>query len=91
VLNKNEFQTAIADKYEAMLNQKISKRAKVVDQAGPGVIRLQTAITSVYTSHDDLRGYQYIPVAAAITGGARATGAEKKSARMMSELRIVDG
>ena len=90
VLNKSKFQTAIADKYEAMLNQKISKHAKVVDQAGPGVIHLQTAITSVYTSHDDLRGYQYIPVAAAITGGARATGAEKKSARMMSELRIVD-
>lgn len=90
VLNKSKFQTAVADKYEAMLNRKISKHAKVVDQTGPGVIHLQTAITAVYTSHDDLRGYQYIPVAAAITGGARATGVEKKSARMMSELRIVD-
>jgi hypothetical protein len=90
VQNKSQLLTDIAEKYEELLRQKISKRAKVVDQPGPGVIRLQTAITSVYASYDDFRGYQYIPIAAAVTGGARATGVEKKSARMMSELRIVD-
>ena len=90
VTDKNKLLTAIAEKYEELLKQEISKYSNVVDQASPSTIRLQTAITGVYTSYDDLRGYQYIPIAAAVTGGARATGAEKKSSRMMSELRIID-
>jgi len=81
---------AIADKYEALLKQKLAKEFNVVNNAGSGTIRLQTAITSVFSSYDDLKGYQYIPIAAAVTGGRRAAGGEKQSTRVMSELRILD-
>ena len=81
---------AIADKYEALLKQKLGKEFNVVNTAGSGTIRLQTAITSFFSSFDDLKGYQYIPIAAVVTGGRRAAGGEKQSARVMSELRILD-
>lgn len=81
---------AIADKYEELLKQKLSRNFKVVDQPGEGTIRIQSAITSVFTSYDDLKGYQYIPIAAAVTGVKRASGAEKQSVRVMGEVKLVD-
>ena len=62
----------------------------MVDAAGEGTIRLQAAITSVFTSYDDMKGYQYIPIAAAVTGAARASGAEDKHARVMTEIKLID-
>ena len=81
---------AIADKYEEVLKQKLSTKFDVVDNAGSGTIRLQAAITSVFTSYDDMKGYQYIPIAAAFTGAKRASGAEQQRVRVMSELRLLD-
>lgn len=81
---------AIADKYEELIKQKLSSKFTMVDQAGEGTIRIQAAITSVFTSYDDLKGYQYIPIAAAVTGAARASGVEKQSVRVMSEIKLVD-
>ena len=81
---------AIADKFEALIKQEISKKFTVVDHAGEGTIRLQAAITSVYASYDDMKAYQYIPIAAAVTGVARASGAENKYARVMTEIKLVD-
>ena len=81
---------AIADKYEELIKQKLSSKFNMVDQAGEGTIRVQAAITSVFASYDDLKGYQYIPIAAAVTGAARASGVEKQSVRVMSEIKLVD-
>ena len=81
---------AIADKYEELLKQKISAKFNLVDNAGSGVIRLQAAITSVFTSYDDLAGYQYIPVAAVFTGAKRAAGSEQQRIRIMTEVRLLD-
>lgn len=81
---------AISDKFQALIKQELSNKFKVVNQAGVGTIRLQAAITSVYASYDDLKGYQYIPIAAAVTGAARASGAEKKSVRVMAEVKMLD-
>lgn len=81
---------AIADKFEVLIKENVSQILNVAEQPGPGTIRLQAAITSVFTSYDDLKGYQYIPIAAAVTGAARASGAEKKSVRVMTEIKMVD-
>ncbi len=81
---------AIADKFEELIKQELAKEFKVVDNAGVGTIRVQAAITSIFSSYDDMKGYQYIPIAAAVTGAARASGAEKKSVRVMAEFRILD-
>lgn len=81
---------AIADKFQELLKQEISRKFSVVEQAGDGTIRLQAAITGAYTSYEDMKAYQYIPIAAAFTGAARASGAEKKHPRVMTEIRLVD-
>lgn len=81
---------AIADKYEEVLKQKLSTKFNVVDNAGSGTIRLQAAITSVFTSYDDMKGYQYIPIAAAFTGAKRASGAEQQRVRVMTEVKLID-
>jgi len=81
---------AIADKYQELLKQKLSTRFNVVDNAGSGIARFQAAITSVFTSYDDMKGYQYIPVAAAFTGAKRASGSEQQRIRVMTEAKLID-
>ena len=81
---------AMADKFEQLIKQEVSKEFNVVNQAGEGTVRLQAAITSVFASYDDMKAYQYIPITAAVTGAARASGVEKKHARVMTEIRLVD-
>ncbi len=81
---------AIADKYQELLKQKLSKNFNLVDNAGAGTIRFQAAITSVFTSYDDMKGYQYIPVAAVFTGAKRASGAEQQRIRVMTEVKLLD-
>ena len=81
---------AIADKFQDLIEQKVSQQFTVVDHADEGTVRLQAAITSVFASYDDLKGYQYIPIAAAVTGVARAAGAEKENVRVMTEIKLID-
>ncbi|MCW8928889.1 MAG: DUF3313 domain-containing protein [Gammaproteobacteria bacterium] len=81
---------AIANKLQDLIKQEVGKEFSVVEQAGEGTVRVQAAITSVFTSYDDLKGYQYIPIAAAVTGAARASGAESKSVRVMAEGKLLD-
>ena len=81
---------AISDKFQALIKQELAREFKVVEHAGVGTIRIQVAITSVFASYDDLKGYQYIPIAAAVTGAARASGAEKKNVRVMAEMKVLD-
>lgn len=80
----------IADKYQEVLKQKLAEKFSVVDKAGTGTIRLQAAITSVFTSYDDLKGYQYIPIAAVFTGAKRASGSEQQRVRVMTEVKLLD-
>lgn len=81
---------AIADKFEELIKENVSQKFTVTDQPGADTVRLQAAITSVFSSYDDMKGYQYIPIAAVVTGAARASGMEKKSVRVMAEFKIVD-
>lgn len=88
--NDEKLLVAIADNLKELIQQKVAKEMPVVDQPGQGTVRLQAAITSVFTSYDDMKGYQYIPIAAAVTGAKRASGSEKQSVRVMAEARIID-
>jgi len=88
--NSNKVLTIIADNYEKILKKKLAKKFHVVKKASSSTIRLQAAITGVFTSYDDLKGYQYIPIAAAFTGAKRASGSEQQRVRVMTELKLVD-
>jgi hypothetical protein len=85
-----EIFTEVADEFQKLLISHLSTQLNVVAVEGTHTLRLEAAITGVYESFDDLRGYQFIPVAAVVTGISRGTGISKKKARMMSEGKLVD-
>lgn len=82
---------SIATTYEEELKKNFrGKGYTIVQQGGKGTARIQAAITSVYTSFDDLKAYQYIPIGAAITGAMRVSGTTKRNARVMMEAKVTD-
>ncbi len=88
---KNLLLTSIAKAYEEELKTSFTDKGYVVTQTEkPGIARIEAAITSVYSSFDDLQAYQYIPIGAAITGAMRVSGASQKSARVMMEAKVTD-
>jgi len=54
------------------LKQSMSKRFNVVDRAGPGVVRIRAAFSSVGAEGEGLKAYQYIPIAFLVTAASRA-------------------
>ncbi|MDT8283332.1 MAG: DUF3313 domain-containing protein [Gammaproteobacteria bacterium] len=72
------------------LKRKLAKSYQLVDQAGPGVARVSLAITGVTTDTEDLKFYQYIPVALIVTGVAAATGERDRVASMLVETLVTD-
>jgi len=53
-------------------------------------LKIEFALTAVEASHDDRKGYQYIPVALVVSQAARASGAIDKNAIVAMELRVSD-
>lgn len=71
-------QTIIKNKY-ALTNKK-----------GPGVFRVRTAITGALLEKEGLKPWNIIPVSAAITLAAHASGNESKKPVLIVELLITD-
>ena len=87
----NSLLQSIASTYQGELKKSFkAKGYTIVTHGGVGTARIQAAITSVHTSFDDLKAYQYIPTSAAITGAMRASGSAKKNARVMMEAKVTD-
>jgi len=68
----------------------VSKKMPVVNAAGPGVARLDVAITGAMVENDSLKPRNLIPVSAAITIVSRATGINKKKTVLIVELKFTD-
>lgn len=54
---------AVRRNLEQTLRSKVGARVPLVDQAGPGVVRVRVAISSVTAEAAALKAYQYIPLA----------------------------
>lgn len=80
----------ISDYLDKALRQKIGEKATVVDQAGPGVVRMRVAITAVAAETAALKGYQYIPIALVVQGAKSAAGARAKNAELYAEIEMLD-
>ena len=50
----------------------VSQRFRVVDRAGPGVLRIRCAFSGVAAKGEGLKPYQYVPIAFVATMAARA-------------------
>ena len=62
---------------------------KQAETAGPKTLKLETFISAVAVQHDDLKLYQFIPVALVVTEVKRAT-VDHGSVRILGEARITD-
>jgi hypothetical protein len=72
------------------LREKIGEKTTVVDQAGPGVVRMRVAITAVAAETAALKAYQYIPIALIVQGAKSAAGTRAKNAELYAEMEMLD-
>jgi hypothetical protein len=69
----------------------LSERFDVVDQAGPGVLRIRGAFTSVAAEAEGLKPYQLIPIALVATLAKRAaTGGAPQQPTIVVEIEVTD-
>ena len=73
-----------------LLKRTLSKRFKVVDQAGPGVLRIRIAFSSVAAKGEGLKPYQYVPFAFVATMASRAATGTPQRAAIVVEVEGTD-
>src|SRR5574337_915694 len=72
------------------LYTQLGKTVRLVDKAGPGVLRLRVAITSVSTQETSLKAYQYIPIAFVVTKAADAATGTPEEGKLFIESELSD-
>jgi hypothetical protein len=70
--------------------QSLSRNFRVVDRAGPGVLRIRVAFTSVAAQGEGLKPYQLIPVAFLATMASRAAKGVPQRAFIVLETEGTD-
>lgn len=81
---------AIRSYINLSLYKELGKTVKLVDRAGPGVLRLNVAITSVGTEKAGLKPYQYIPIAFVVTMAKDAATGKPEEAKIFVESEVSD-
>ena len=72
------------------IQQIVQKRLSITHQAGPGVIRIQIAITAASVKEEGFKPWNIIPVSALLKLGSMATGNDKKKAMLVVEVKVLD-
>jgi hypothetical protein len=89
-----EAETEIADKSTNYLSQGLAdlleSKGLAATEPGPGVLRLKLAITGAEKSKEDLKAYNFVPVAAVFRGAQAATGNVATYIDVMFEAQMVD-
>lgn len=68
----------------------LSSKGLAASDPGPGILRLKLAITAVEKSKEDLKVYNFVPVAAVFRGAQAATGNVATYIDAMFEAEMVD-
>ncbi len=82
----DQIATVLTDKGREILGSKL----KIVDTAGPGTLRISTAITGVSIKTEGMKAYEILPVTAVFGLAKAATGHRKQEVHLFLESRIVD-
>lgn len=89
-----ESDTEIAGKATSYLSRGLTELLKskgvAASEPGPGVLRLKLAITGAEKSAEDLKAYNFVPVAAVFRGAQAATGNVSTYIDTMFEAEMVD-
>lgn len=72
------------------LKQAIGSRVRVVEAPGPGVVRLQVAITGVASTAEGLKPYQLVPMAFVATMVVDTVAGAPQQAKLLVEARVTD-
>jgi hypothetical protein len=72
------------------LRNNLGSNIQIVQQAGPGVLRLRAAITGVDTPTEGLQAYEVIPVALVFAGVTTATGHRDHNTLVYMEAQLID-
>lgn len=67
------------------LRQAIASRVQVVDAPGPGVVKLQVALTGVASTAAGLKPYQYVPQAFIISMAVNAVAGAPQQSKLLVE------
>jgi hypothetical protein len=80
----------IADYLTDALRRHLGESVKVVDKGGPGVLRMQPAITAVTFKQEGLSAMDVVPVHLLFTSIKKASGEMDETVKAMVEVRITD-
>ena len=72
------------------LRQAIASKARVVSAPGPGVVKLQVAITGVSSSAEGLKPYQVVPMAFVATMAVNTVAGAPQQAKLLVEGLATD-
>jgi hypothetical protein len=72
------------------LRQAIASRVQVVDTPGPGVVKLQVALTGVASTKAGLKPYQYVPQAFVVSMAVDAVAGAPQQAKLLVEAMGTD-
>jgi hypothetical protein len=68
----------------------LASKGMAASDPGPGILRIKLAITAVEKSKEDLKAYNFVPVAAVFRGAQAATGNVATYIDAMFEAEMVD-
>jgi hypothetical protein len=74
----------------ACLRQAIGSRVRVVETPGPGVVKLQVAITGIASSAEGLKPYQVVPMAFVATMAIDTVAGAPQKAKLLVEALSTD-
>lgn len=82
------------DQIKAYIDQALARelgnKLTIVEQPGPGTLRVRFALTGAGASAENLKPYQFIPVALVLTGARAAAGAHPERAEIFVEGETQD-
>lgn len=81
---------AVRDGIDKGIKRIVSNKISLVNESGPGVFRLQVAITGATVQKDGLKPWNIIPISAAIKLASMATGLDGKKPVLVVELKFTD-
>ena len=81
---------AISEYLTSQLQGKIERVLPAATAAGPGVLQIQAALTSVAIASDGVHAYELIPVSAIFHGVQAARGKRKQDVQVLVEVKLLD-
>ncbi len=72
------------------MNKKVASRVTTTDTAGPGVLRMEAAVTGVMVKTEGMKAYEVLPVAAVFGAAQAATGTRDRDVKVFIEVKLSD-